>query len=134
LVDTLSDTTEQQISQKWTVWQGGFVQTPSPVSADEDPLSRNIGEVECVSDDEDEDESPSPDEDISSTGKVPKKSKDKKDKRKKMKSRPYELYSGSDVVGVVFLEISSITDLPPERNSMQRILISLVGRKLAITD
>lgn len=33
------------------------------------------------------------------------------------KARAYEFTGGNDVVGIVFLEICKITDLPPERNS-----------------
>lgn len=38
--------------------------------------------------------------------------------KRKKKARAYEFMSGSDVVGIIFLEISKIIDLPPERNSM----------------
>lgn len=38
--------------------------------------------------------------------------------RKKTKARAYEFTGESDVVGMVFLEVSKITDLPPERNGM----------------
>ena len=37
--------------------------------------------------------------------------------RKKTKARAYEFTGGTDVVGIVFLEIGKIMDLPPERNS-----------------
>lgn len=37
--------------------------------------------------------------------------------RKKSKARAYEFTGGTDVVGIVFIEICRITDLPPERNS-----------------
>lgn len=37
--------------------------------------------------------------------------------KRKKKARAYEFQSESDVVGIIFLEISRITDLPPERNS-----------------
>lgn len=38
--------------------------------------------------------------------------------KKRAKARAYEFTGGTNVVGVVFLEIGKITDLPPERNSM----------------
>ncbi len=38
--------------------------------------------------------------------------------KRKTKKRAYEFSGGSDVVGIVFLDIGRITDLPPERNSM----------------
>ena len=37
--------------------------------------------------------------------------------KKTTKARAYEFTGESDVVGMVFLEVSKITDLPPERNS-----------------
>jgi len=37
--------------------------------------------------------------------------------KKRAKARAYEFTGGTNVVGVVFLEIGKITDLPPERNS-----------------
>ena len=40
--------------------------------------------------------------------------------RRKAKTRAYEFSGGSDVLGMVFLEISRIVDLPPERNSEQQ--------------
>ena len=36
--------------------------------------------------------------------------------KKKTKARAYEFTGGSDVIGIAFLEIEKITDLPPERN------------------
>jgi phosphatidylserine decarboxylase len=42
--------------------------------------------------------------------------------RKKKKARAYKFSGGSDVVGIVYLEIQKITDLPPERNSMSSTL------------
>lgn len=37
--------------------------------------------------------------------------------KKKTKARAYEFTGGTDVVGIVFVEICKITDLPPEKNS-----------------
>lgn len=43
--------------------------------------------------------------------------------KRKTKARAYEYIGGeADVVGIVFLEINRITDLPPERNSMLPLL------------
>ena len=39
--------------------------------------------------------------------------------KKKTKARAYEFTGGSDVIGIAFLEIEKITDLPPERNGME---------------
>lgn len=38
--------------------------------------------------------------------------------KRKAKQRAYELSSSSDLAGVLFLEVTKVTDLPPERNSM----------------
>ena len=41
--------------------------------------------------------------------------------KKRAKARAYEFTGGTDVVGIVFLEIGKITDLPPERNSKHQV-------------
>lgn len=41
--------------------------------------------------------------------------------RRKTKARAYEFTGGTDVVGIAFLEIGKITDLPPERNSKHHL-------------
>jgi phosphatidylserine decarboxylase len=122
LVDGANETAiNADISAKWLAWQGAFLQAPSPISGDDDPLSRDLGNNHGLSDD-DEDESPSPEEYASAADKASKKGKNKENKRK-MDRGHYQLSSVSDVVGVIFLEISSITDLPPERNGMPSIVI-----------
>jgi len=100
----------EEIAAKWQAWQGNFVTTPNPSGDDQDPLSRDLGD-DLPSEDDDE----VGDTESIMAEKKAKKGK-KKDKRIK-KGGHYELYSGTDVVGVIFLEINSITDLPPERNS-----------------
>lgn len=44
-------------------------------------------------------------------------------RRKSLAARAYE-FTGkdSDVSGIIFLEVSKITDLPPERNSMKPLI------------
>ena len=55
--------------------------------------------------------------------------------RKKKQSSAYEFTGGSDVVGIVFLEIGKITDLPPERNmtrtsfDMDPFVVASLGKK-----
>ncbi|KAL7275718.1 phosphatidylserine decarboxylase [Rhizina undulata] len=129
---TNENATQEQISQKWQAWLSFFatVTSPAPSGDDEDPLSRE----DSPSDDED-DESPGPD-DMGSirSGRTLKKG-EKKKKGKDKKSQPYELYGGSDVVGVIFLEVSRITDLPPERNmtrtgfDMDPFVVVSLGKK-----
>lgn len=54
--------------------------------------------------------------------------------KRKTKQRAYEFSGGSDVVGIIFLEIGRVTDLPPERNGMSstmyhaRKLMNIVTR------
>ena len=43
--------------------------------------------------------------------------------RRKTMSKAYEFSGGSDVVGIIYLDIHKITDLPPERNSKQGLSI-----------
>lgn len=100
--------------------------TPSPSREDQDPLSRDLGDCEAVSGEDSggQDDTGS----IKAGGKVQKKNKKKKKPSKK--GGHYELCSGTDVVGVIFLEINSITDLPPERNSQLYFTLFIKNLKL----
>ncbi|KAE8440679.1 hypothetical protein EG329_006816 [Mollisiaceae sp. DMI_Dod_QoI] len=55
--------------------------------------------------------------------------------RKKKQMNAYEFTGGSEVVGIVFLEIGKITDLPPERNmtrtsfDMDPFVVASLGKK-----
>jgi len=113
LVDTANEVaTTPDIYAQWTAFARSFVAQPSPPdSVDEDPLSRELGSSD------DDDSSPSPREDDALSVDKTQGAKHKKSKGKG-KGHVYQFSSGSDVVGVLFLEISSITDLPPERNGM----------------
>lgn len=74
-------------------------------------------------DDEDDDENdPETSDETEESGKLDVSEKKKKKLRlkrlkKKTKARAYEFTGGTDVVGIVFVEICKITDLPPEKNS-----------------
>lgn len=104
--------------------------TPSPsvspsvspsIYEQDDPLSRDLGETGLS---DDEDEHPGPDGTLdrpkiqrTGTTATMKSTISKKEKPAPLKKgQHYELSRESDVVGVIFLEINSITDLPPERN------------------
>ena len=50
--------------------------------------------------------------------------------KRKAKLKGYEFTNGSDVAGVLFLEIQRITDLPPERNGMYTSLVHRTGGML----
>lgn len=120
LVDSSNpDASDDEIKDKWAQWYSSFLPSPSG-SGDEDPISQGIadGGSDYDDDEDDEDGTPTPDEETSG-GRAPKKVYDQKPKaakKQKKNAHTYELNHGSDVVGVLFLEISSITDLPPEKN------------------
>ncbi|TGZ81622.1 hypothetical protein EX30DRAFT_348439 [Ascodesmis nigricans] len=137
------EATSDEIQQKWVQWYSGVMPTPSGSGDDEaDPLARAVREGISNDEDEDEDEeeeeeSPSPVEEVAGV-KPLKPAKEKKGKKgqKKKKIHTYELNRGSDVVGVLFLEVSSITDLPPEKNvtrtgfDMDPFVVVSLGKKV----
>ena len=90
---------------------------------DDEDLSRLDSQdlLEEAEEDEDDREPDTSDEtdDLSRPEKVEKKQRKLRLKRlrRKTMSRAYEFTGGSDVTGIVFLEIKKIVDLPPERNS-----------------
>ena len=94
------------------------------MTTDEDGDEEGISRVDSQEpDDEDDDdgelETSDETDDPAKPGKAEKRKKRLKlaKLKKKTKARAYEFSGGSDVVGMVFLEISRIVDLPPERNS-----------------
>jgi phosphatidylserine decarboxylase len=78
---------------------------------DEDLLSRDLEEFS-----DDDSSSPSPEDEALPTEKASQEDKKKKGKSKKDHDSSYRLQGESDVMGVIFLEVSRITDLPPEKN------------------
>ena len=90
---------------------------------DDEDLSRLDSQdlLDEAEDDEDEIGLNTSDEtdDLSKPDKVETKKRKLRMKRLRSKtiSRAYEFAGGSDVTGIVFLEIKKIVDLPPERNS-----------------
>ena len=104
--------------------------------ADED-LSR-LDSLDLEDEDDDEDEidgkNPETSDETDDPAKPAKTEKEKRKRRLKMKrlkkrakARAYEFTGGTDVVGIVFLEICKITDLPPERNSKRTVIICSPG-------
>jgi phosphatidylserine decarboxylase len=92
-------------------------------------------EDENVGDDKDEDDDDDNEKDLETSDETddpakPASTEKRKKKlrlarlKKKSKKRGYEFSGGSDVVGIVFLDIGRITDLPPERNSVSVISLS----------
>ncbi|KAL2139792.1 hypothetical protein VTI28DRAFT_4677 [Corynascus sepedonium] len=109
--------------------------TPSPTP----PLDERRGEDQDDDDDDDvyEDETPE-DEDPSKPEAAEKRRKRLRIRGLKRKKRdnPYEFNnSGSDVVGIIFLEICNINDLPPESNltktsfDMDPFVVASLGKK-----
>lgn len=107
--------TPNQILEKIT---GLTVMTPGSMDGEEDeedPMERTTSHE--TGDDEDEDTSDETDE-----VHMPEEREEKKKKRRlarlkrKTKERTYEFSGASSVAGVLFLEITKITDLPPEKN------------------
>lgn len=108
----------QEILQKFLVMASI---SPSPEADDINDLSRsNSNDLNEDEDDDDKDlETSDETEEPSNLEVSEKKNKKSRLKRlkRKTKARAYEFSGGTDVVGIVFVEICKITDLPPERNS-----------------
>ena len=101
--------------------------SPEDESDGDEDLSR-LDSLDLEDEDEDEDEidekNPETSDETDDPTKPAKAEKEKRKRRlrmnrmkKRAKARAYEFTGGTDVVGIVFLEICKITDLPPERNS-----------------
>lgn len=112
--------TQEQLLQKWQNWLSAFIGTPS----EEENLNRQLGEANIDLDDEDEESSDGVEDtrhgEGAKVGKATGKEVQKGAKKAKKHHGSYEFYHGSDIVGVVYLEVSKITDLPPEHNSKCR--------------
>ncbi|KAL8822162.1 MAG: hypothetical protein Q9191_007097, partial [Dirinaria sp. TL-2023a] len=89
-----------------------------------------------LEEDDDDDADPDPDtsdetDDPTKPGKAEKKRKRKlklAKLKRKTKARAYEFSGGSDVVGMIFLEVSKVLDLPPERNIFDEKMVFQVLR------
>ncbi|KAH9885200.1 phosphatidylserine decarboxylase-domain-containing protein [Xylariomycetidae sp. FL2044] len=114
---------------------------PKSSSSPSPSLSRNAteGSQDDEDDDEflDEDETPE-DEDPSKPENIEKRKRRLRIKglKRKRRQNPYEFTNGgSDVVGLIFLEIGNITDLPPESNftktsfDMDPFVVASLGKK-----
>lgn len=118
---------------------------PDDESDGDEDLSR-LDSLDLEDEDEDEDEidekSPETSDETDDPAKPAGTEKEKRKRRlrmkrlkKRAKARAYEFTGGTDVVGIVFLEICKITDLPPERNmtrtsfDMDPFVVASLGRK-----
>ena len=115
--------TPEDILQKFAV----ATAMSSEADNDEDDNLENIESQEANGDDEEEEDEENNLETSDETDDPSKPAVVEKEKRKrvlrlkrlkkKTKARAYQFTGGTDVVGIIFLEIGKITDLPPERNS-----------------
>lgn len=114
----------QDVLQKLATLVGMSPEDESDVDED---LSK-LDSLDLEDEDEDEDDidekNPETSDETDDPAKPAKAEKEKRKRRlkikrlkKRAKARAYEFTGGTDVVGIVFLEICKITDLPPERNS-----------------
>ncbi|KAF2809057.1 uncharacterized protein BDZ99DRAFT_499382 [Mytilinidion resinicola] len=132
LVDTSNaSATPQQILAKFMAIAG----TSPSLDEDEDDLLRtDSGDLEEQDDDDQEDASDEPQDEVKKAEKRRKKLRLARLKRK-AKQRGYEFTGNSEVAGVLFLEITKITDLPPERNmtrtsfDMDPFVVTSLGKK-----
>ena len=107
--------------------------SPEDESDGDEDLSR-LDSLELEDEDDDEDEidekNPETSDETDDPTKPAGAEKEKRKRRlrmkrlkKRAKARAYEFTGGTDVVGIVFLEICKITDLPPERNSKRTVSV-----------
>ncbi|KAI8966678.1 phosphatidylserine decarboxylase-domain-containing protein [Daldinia sp. FL1419] len=119
----------------------GPTSTTKPGTSPSPQMSQNTtdGSQDDEDDDEilDDDETPE-DEDPSKPDAIEKRKRRLRIKglKRKRRQNPYEFVNGgSDVVGLIFLEICSITDLPPESNftktsfDMDPFVVASLGKK-----
>ena len=136
LIDTSNPTAvPEQIIQKFLAIAG---QTPSPDESDENGLLRADS---AGTDLDDDDESESSNEANDESKKAAKREKRRKKlrmarlKKKAKQISGYEYSDKSEVAGVLFLEVSNITDLPPEKNvtrtsfDMDPFVVTSLGKK-----
>lgn len=121
---------------KIDVGGGAATKTLSGSSSLERTVSDPLVTGDEEDDEEEEDEDPSDETEDSSRPEVQaRKQKRRKIRALRKRSRVYNFSGDSDVVGIVFLEISKVTDLPPEKNltrtsfDMDPFVIASLGKK-----
>lgn len=125
-------TPADEVYRMWTQFLYSINGTPA--LDDDEAAARGLSELNADADDNDtsdEAEDTKSDESTTQTdGKLKKKKEKKMSKLDKL--RQVELLHGSDVVGVIFLEVRNITDLPPEHNSMSNLVqfLNITNRKI----
>lgn len=129
LVDTSDPSARpQDILQKLATLVGMSPEDESDVDEDLSRLDSMDLEDEDEDDEEIDEKNPETSDETDDPAKPAKAEKEKRKRRikikrlkKRAKARAYEFTGGTDVVGIVFLEICKITDLPPERNSKRTL-------------
>lgn len=129
------DAIDQDIFDKLAAITGFDMSTPTATPA----AAPDEGLILEDMDDEDEDESPEGEEEGSPRPEIFDKRRKRlrlKGLKRKRRQRAYEFTNGgSDVVGVIFLEICRINDLPPESNltrtsfDMDPFVVATLGKK-----
>lgn len=129
--------TPHQILEKFKMLCGVDLLDPVP-SRSPSNLQNTGGTTGEEEDELDEDDEPSDETDDPTKPESVEKRKRRlriKGLRRKKRLGAYEFSGGSDVVGIVFLEIAKITDLPPERNmtrtsfDMDPFVVASLGKK-----
>ena len=128
----------QQVMEKFKILCGT---ESGDLLAPETPRGRaNLGDEQGDEEEDrsDEDEEPSDETDDQIKSESVEKRKRRlrlKGLRRKKQMRAYEFSGGSDVMGIVFINIQNITDLPPERNmtrtsfDMDPFVVASLGKK-----
>jgi phosphatidylserine decarboxylase len=124
----------QQVMEKFWAIAGIEIDNLSPTKSGSD--ASPTGEED--EDDEDEDDEPSDEADDPTKPETVEKKRRRRRIRGLKKRKAHQLYEfvgASSVTGIVFLEISGVTDLPPERNvtrtsfDMDPFVVASLGKK-----
>ncbi|CAI4215074.1 unnamed protein product [Parascedosporium putredinis] len=117
---------------------------PAPTAVPGEGLDTTLSEIEDDDDDDDDDEDDldasdetPEEEDVSKPEAIERRKRRLRIKRlrRKRKENAYEFSGESDVLGIIFLEICNITDLPPESNltrtsfDMDPFVVASLGKK-----
>jgi phosphatidylserine decarboxylase len=130
--------TQQQVIAKFWAIAGIDVESMTPVRTPSGAGLVTAEDEEDDEDDDDDDEEPSDETEDSTKPEVAARRKRRmriKGLKKRKQHQLYAFSSESDVVGIVFLEISKACDLPPEKNltrtsfDMDPFVIASLGKK-----
>ncbi|KAH8801721.1 phosphatidylserine decarboxylase-like protein [Xylogone sp. PMI_703] len=133
---TNTSATPQEVLEKLKILTGGLdisgsvtpTQTTSGASGSPDDLDDMLDEEEEPSDETDD---PTKQDAAEKRKRILR----LKGLKKKKRLGAYEFGNGSDVVGIIFLELTKVTDLPPERNmtrtsfDMDPFIVASLGKK-----